>query len=82
MVASGIAIQWKVQWSKQVRNKNKPKRQDKPTHKYMNEFFFMRGSSLWVWSFELCQWRTLWKSLNHNEIVLLFKKDKSFKVKR
>lgn len=59
----------------------KPTRNTKPTHKYMGELFLMNGAKLWIWSYSLNKWSRLWKSFDHSELVILFRKSDIFNIK-
>ncbi len=63
-----------------MRSKKRPNRHTRATHRYMGELFLLDGSSLWIWSFVLNKWHTLYKSFDHDEIVLLFKHNNKFEI--
>ena len=58
-----------------------PKKISKPTHKYMGELFLLDGEKIFIWSWYQSKLARLWKSFNHDELILLFSYDDRFKIK-
>lgn len=62
---------------------SKPRRNPKilnPTHNYMGNLFCLLENRIYIFSFMLNKWQTLWKSFDHDELVLLFNRSNRFRI--
>lgn len=48
---------------------------------YIGDLFLLDGNKLWIWSFAQTKWSRLWKSFNHDEMVLLFRENRELELK-